>query len=318
MRTPSQSGNSGLTGPILVNESAVPFEKSGRHPSGRLGRLIDEYGHGSGRSLPLHRNPGLEIVYLPKGKLVWQCEGKRETIHPDSIYFTMPWEVHGSAAEFEPGHEWYFAVIRAAHTGHHRLIFPPELSLSPTQSNLITTTLLSRKQRAWPATPIVRTIMPALCAELDNPGPLSGTRVVNMCTLLLSEIAAIVAGRVETGKDDNFRVNKLIAELHRRLAEEWTLGRMAGVIGLKRTQFTSLLRKQTGDTPTQFLNRIRTARARELLASTNRGITEIALECGFSSSQYFSDVFRRFTGSTATQYRIRNRTFANRPTLTLK
>lgn len=255
----------------------------------------------------MHRNPGLEIVYLPKGKLVWQCEGTRETLHPDSIYFTMPWEVHGSATDFEPGHEWYFAVIRVGHTGHNRLTFPPELNLSPAHSKFITSTLLSRKQRAWPATRIVRTLLPELCAELDNPGDMSEHRVVNMCTLLLSEIAAIVSGRAETGNNDTFRINKLIAGLHGRLAEEWTLERMAGLIGLKRTQFTALLRKQTGDTPTQLLNRIRTARARELLITTEHSVTDIALECGFSSSQYFSDVFRRFTGSTATRYRRLNK-----------
>ena len=286
-----------------VGQAGIPFQKGGRSPAGALCRFIDEYGHGSLHRLPLHRNPGLEIVYLAKGSLVWQCEGKRDTLPPDSIYFTLPWEVHGSDAEYEPGHEWYFVVIKANGIKGRKLSFTPPLTLPPRQSAVIEKTLMTRKQRVWPATGIIRALMPELCAELDHPGKLSEARVTGMCNLLVSELAAIVSGHTESSSNGSIRINRLITELHRNIDDKWTLGRMADIVGLKRTQFTELLHKQTGDTPSHLLNRIRTDKARHLLTHTGKTVTEIAFDCGFSTSQYFSKVFAQFTGLTATAFR---------------
>lgn len=47
--------------------------------------------------------------------------------------------------------------------------------------------------------------------------------------------------------------------------------------------------------------------AQKLLANSNLDMTEIALECGFSSNSYFSDCFKRNTGLTPLQFRKKNR-----------
>jgi AraC family L-rhamnose operon regulatory protein RhaS len=78
---------------------------------------------------------------------------------------------------------------------------------------------------------------------------------------------------------------------------------MAAHVGLKRTQFSELIHHHTGDSPMLHLNRLRVAKARKLLASTRRSVTEIAYECGFTSSQYFADVFHTLTGKTASSFR---------------
>jgi hypothetical protein len=40
----------------------------------------------------------------------------RHFVQPEaeSLYFTLPGQEHGSVTEFEPGHEWFFVVIRLA------------------------------------------------------------------------------------------------------------------------------------------------------------------------------------------------------------
>jgi hypothetical protein len=51
----------------------------------------------------------------------------------------------------------------------------------------------------------------------------------------------------------------------------------------------------------------RIAVAEKRLALRRDSVTEIALELGFSSSQYFATVFKRFTGMTPGGSRIRTR-----------
>jgi transcriptional regulator GlxA family with amidase domain len=63
-----------------------------------------------------------------------------------------------------------------------------------------------------------------------------------------------------------------------------------------RARLFEQFKRGTGMTPTDYLLRVRVERARELMADTSRSLTEVAHATGFSSSQYFSTVFRRYTG----------------------
>jgi transcriptional regulator GlxA family with amidase domain len=68
-----------------------------------------------------------------------------------------------------------------------------------------------------------------------------------------------------------------------------------------------LFKQNTGLTPNDYLQRLRIAKARELLTTTSQSVTEIAFAAGFASSQYFSRVFRKYTGQMPSEYRRRHR-----------
>ena len=74
-------------------------------------------------------------------------------------------------------------------------------------------------------------------------------------------------------------------------------------IGFSRARLFQLFKANLGLTPNDFLQRVRIEKAQELLRTTDKTITDIAFLAGFSSSQYFSTVFRRYTGVTPAQYR---------------
>ncbi|MEM1444269.1 MAG: helix-turn-helix domain-containing protein [Verrucomicrobiota bacterium] len=94
-----------------------------------------------------------------------------------------------------------------------------------------------------------------------------------------------------------------LSELESRCEENWTLESMAKGAGLKRSRFGTLCRKLTGESPAVYLNRLRIRKSRKLLRDTESSVTEIAFDCGFSSSQYFAKTFRRFQGHEPTHYR---------------
>jgi transcriptional regulator GlxA family with amidase domain len=58
-------------------------------------------------------------------------------------------------------------------------------------------------------------------------------------------------------------------------------------------------------TPNDYLQRLRVTRARDLLVTTSQSVTDIAYATGFSSSQYFSNVFRKYAGTTPSTFRAR-------------
>ena len=89
-----------------------------------------------------------------------------------------------------------------------------------------------------------------------------------------------------------------------RLAEPWTLRSMARRCGMGSTAFVKYCRMATNTSPLDHLNRCRLDRAARLLGhELAMSVTDIAIECGYSSSQYFATQFRRRYGISPSHYR---------------
>ena len=67
--------------------------------------------------------------------------------------------------------------------------------------------------------------------------------------------------------------------------------------------FIRLFSAAYNTTPQKYLMNIRLRRAASLLKDTSLPITEIAMQCGFSDSNYFSRAFKKINGITPSQYR---------------
>jgi len=99
-------------------------------------------------------------------------------------------------------------------------------------------------------------------------------------------------------------LHQFIAELGNSLGEAWTLDKMAASCHMGVTQFVHHFRQATNLTPANYLAKARVQWAGQLLASdSQRPITKIAFESGFSSSQYFTNVFTKQMGCSPRQFR---------------
>lgn len=70
-----------------------------------------------------------------------------------------------------------------------------------------------------------------------------------------------------------------------------------------RTYMSTEFNRYTGKTIRQYINELRISDAKNLLENTNMTVTEIAFTVGFSSSAYFSELFKTSEGSSPLQYR---------------
>ena len=95
-----------------------------------------------------------------------------------------------------------------------------------------------------------------------------------------------------------------LKELDGHLDHPWTLAEMARACGLGRSQFSGYVRDITNMSPIEFLTHRRLQRAMNALEyDGDRSITDIAVACGFQSSQYFATTFRRHFGVSPREYR---------------
>jgi AraC family transcriptional regulator len=81
------------------------------------------------------------------------------------------------------------------------------------------------------------------------------------------------------------------------------LAEVAELIGLHPTSFCRGFKQSTGLSPHRYMLVHRVNRAKEMMDDQRLSLTEIALECGFSSSSQFSVVFKKIAGMSPREFR---------------
>jgi len=99
------------------------------------------------------------------------------------------------------------------------------------------------------------------------------------------------------------RVGHVIGALENDFSKDWKLGDLLKIAHMSRSNLMRVFRQATGQTPIDYLLRLRIQRAMEMLRHTDLPITEIALETGFNDSNYFARQFRRMVGEPPRRFR---------------
>jgi AraC family transcriptional regulator len=103
------------------------------------------------------------------------------------------------------------------------------------------------------------------------------------------------------------RINKVFDYVENNIGKQFTLQDLAEVASFSKYHFNRIFYGVVGETPFQFITRVRLERAASLLLSAkNDSITEIACKCGFNDISIFSRNFKSFFGLSASQYRQGN------------
>lgn len=110
----------------------------------------------------------------------------------------------------------------------------------------------------------------------------------------------------ETDHSDSqkvLRIAKAISHMETNFTEEISVDELALIAHMSPRNFHRVFIDATGKTPAAYLIGLRIAEAALQLKSTDKSITEIAFDCGFSDSNYFSRAFRKITGNSPSTYR---------------
>lgn len=91
------------------------------------------------------------------------------------------------------------------------------------------------------------------------------------------------------------------------LSAPLSIDQMAAQACLSRHHFLRQFRRATGLTPGQFLIRQRMALARRSLLQSREPVSNIALQCGFTTEAHFAHSFRKRFGQTPSQFRLHAR-----------
>src|ERR1700743_128570 len=93
--------------------------------------------------------------------------------------------------------------------------------------------------------------------------------------------------------------------MDRAYAQPRDVASLARLVHVSEAHFIRTFRATFGETPHRYLQRRRVERAMFLLVQTDRSITEICFDVGFSSLGTFSRTFRAIVGRSPSEYRAR-------------
>jgi transcriptional regulator GlxA family with amidase domain len=93
--------------------------------------------------------------------------------------------------------------------------------------------------------------------------------------------------------------------LQAEAAKQPSLSEMASVGGLEERTFLRRFQKATGLTPSQYTQRLRVGKSREMLEFTNQTVNQISWAVGYEDSRSFRKVFQKVMGLSPSDYRRR-------------
>jgi two-component system, response regulator YesN len=102
-------------------------------------------------------------------------------------------------------------------------------------------------------------------------------------------------------------VEKIRKIIHDRFKESISTSYIAKQVCMSESYVSYLFKKETGDTITEYIEKTRLKKAKELLDLTSLSVKEISSEIGYQDQNYFSRMFKKHEGISPTRYRCETR-----------
>lgn len=99
------------------------------------------------------------------------------------------------------------------------------------------------------------------------------------------------------------KISRSISMMETHFGQTLDLDELASEANMSRRNFYRVFKEVTGEAPFAYLLRLRIMKGVNLLENTNKTITEIAFQCGFSDSNYFSRQFKQILGFTLKEFK---------------
>ncbi len=102
-------------------------------------------------------------------------------------------------------------------------------------------------------------------------------------------------------------LRRVCEHIRNQFANKVTHSELAAIAGLSESHFSRAFKESVGMSPHRYVSWRRVEAAAEMLAETERPLSEISVAVGFSDQSHFTRTFRRLMGETPGAFRHRHR-----------
>lgn len=165
---------------------------------------------------------------------------------------------------------------------------------------------LSYKMNEWPQ---IKEIFTEIFADYFSENPmrllLYKIHIMHLFELMMREwYYHTTASHLNNELQEN--LNRVVAYIHKHYHSHMTIEMLADRAGYSTFHFSRTFRQFIGETPIQYLNRIRINKVKQLLVETTHSSEEIMAQCGFFNYSYYLRTFRKQCGVTPRQFKLKH------------
>ncbi|MAX24568.1 MAG: hypothetical protein CMJ19_08690 [Phycisphaeraceae bacterium] len=244
--------------------------------------------HEQGYTMEKRVVPDYNLLFVTRGRAVWEIEGQRHELTPQSLLLVPP----------GPKHHAYSLTKRLTLLSIHMVATLPgginvfELLEPQPLMTVAKNTRLDGYLRGLLADYQGKSLFPRIDL-LDG-----------WTQLIVHEYLYDLAADVDIAKRwVDPMIMTLVDKLHESYAKPITLENIASWAGYTPQHINRLFKQTLGVTPLQYLMQVRMNKAANLLAENILSIHGVGEQVGFTDPYYFSRMFRQHHGRSPKQYR---------------
>lgn len=267
--------------------------------------ILDIFSKLTDNKLNWHWHKELEFVLVLKGSVRYYIGEQCILLQEGNGAFINAGTLHSAEPETEPGQTIMFAVV-----------FLPELIMSAQSLIFQNCVAPYVAHSGFPGEQLLSDIpwqkeILSLLAEIksleDSPSPLFELKYHNLICLawekLIGHLPKLPASNSHGRFQDNARMKLMLEYMHEHFSAEITMEDIAQAANISRSECFRCFRKMIRKTPIEYLTEYRLGHAAEMLATTDKSIAEICLDCGYNHQSYFGKQFKKFAGQTPMEFR---------------
>ena len=240
----------------------------------------------------MHTHPHYEIYYLARGDRNYYINNEKYRITSGDMALIPPGVRHRAAGKISECFHVYF--------DDHLL--PPKVAEAA--QNCFNSFVLR-------VPPIKRSetekILSDMCREYGKHSEILSEQLLIslLCTFIIN-LCRLAESNDAYGRTPDF-ISKSMTDIadyiDRHYADDITSKSLSELFFLSHAHFCRKFKETIGFSPAEYINGVRVNEAAKLLNSSDLSMTEIAAETGFSNSNYFGGVFKKYMGVSPREYR---------------
>ncbi len=149
--------------------------------------------------------------------------------------------------------------------------------------------------------PLLKKFMIESGSNLPGSGKILEALSLEICHNLIRSIINISVEQDTIS--DRLEVSRAITFIHTHIDEKITVNQIAQEVNMSASHFSRIFKREIGLSPLAYLLNTRLDRVKKLLVSSNKTITQIALESGFNSSAYLATAFMKKYNMSPSSYK---------------
>ena len=188
------------------------------------------------------------------------------------------------------------------------LYFTPDMVMSDRlqEQLMAASTVFRPDEQQWRA---LRRIIYHMLEENDASAEYRDEEMIALLNQVLIQI--LRTGQVSAGVERRNRITGVIHYIHQNYAHEITLSELSAEFYVSSYYLCREFKKSTGRTIVEYIQGTRIMNAKRLFMETDKNVSEVAAETGFSSLTHFNRVYKSLEGENPSEYRNKCRELHN-------